>query len=268
MSGAPVELELLYEPPGLPAWPLPEELARRYGGTLGFERRCVCANFVSTIDGVVAIPGLQQSNRLISAESESDRFVMALLRACADAVLVGSGTLRASPRSLWLAEAAFPPLAAPLGELRAGRPEAPALAVVTGSGDLDPAHPAFERGAVVLTTDRGAARLGGRLPAASEVVSCGDGTTVDLASAVGLLRAQGHELVLVEAGPHVLGSLLAARLVDELFLTVSPLLGGRGDTRRLGLVEGQELLPDLRLGGRLLGVRRAGEHLFLRYGLG
>jgi hypothetical protein len=100
-----LELQLLYEPPGLPALDLPEELARRYGGTLGFAGRRVVANFVQTVDGVVAIPALEQSNRLISEASEADRFTMALLRAAADAILIGSGTLQASPRSLWLAAA-------------------------------------------------------------------------------------------------------------------------------------------------------------------
>jgi riboflavin biosynthesis pyrimidine reductase len=262
-------LELLYEPPGLPALALPDELRERYGGTLGFDGPRVYANFVQTIDGVVAIPGLAQSNRLISEANAADRFVMALLRAAADAILVGSGTLHASVRSVWTAEAAFPPLAGSFAALREGRPALPELVVVTGSGMVDPAHPAFERGALVLTTDGGARTLRGRLPGASEAVSLGEGPAVDLRRALELLRERGRELVLVEAGPHVLGSLLDARLVDELFLTISPLLAGRAEAAtRLGLVEGIELLPDVRLGGRLLGVRRAGDHLLLRYALG
>jgi riboflavin biosynthesis pyrimidine reductase len=61
----------------------------------------------------------------------------------------------------------------------------------------------------------------------------------------------------------VFGSLLADDLVDELFLTVSPLVAGRG----LSLVEGVELLPGRRIAGTLAGVRRDGSHLFLRYAL-
>lgn len=267
MSGPAVELELLYEPDGLPGETLHGELGRRYPGTLGFERPCVVANFVSSIDGVVAIPGLQQSSRLIADASDADRFVMALLRAHADAILVGSGTLQASPTSRWMPESAYPPLAGALRELRAGRPDTPTLAVVTGSGDVDPAHPAFARGALVLTTDAGAERLGNRITPPSEVVTCGAGATVDLSRALEFLRSRDHRLVLVEAGPHVFGSLLVEDLVDELFVTVSPLLAGRDGTERPGFVEGRELLPDVHLGGRLLGVRRAGAHLFLRYGL-
>ncbi len=261
-------LRLLYEPAGLPSLPLPDALARLYGGTLGFERPRVVANFVTTIDGVVSIPALAHSNRLIAAASEADRFVMALLRACADVIVIGSGTLAGSPGSTWLPETAYPQLGEAFAELRRGRAATPELAVVTASGAVDPAHPAFERGALVLTTDGGARSLRGRLPPSSEAVSLGAGTLVDLGRAVELLRARGHELVLVEAGPHVLGSLLRDRLLDELFLTVSPVLAGRGGGgTRLGLVEGLELLPDTAVAGDLLGVRLGGEHLLLRYAL-
>jgi riboflavin biosynthesis pyrimidine reductase len=63
------------------------------------------------------------------------------------------------------------------------------------------------------------------------------------------------------------GSLVASRLVDELFLTVSPVLAGRGSTARLGLVEGVELVPQTRIAGGLRSVRTHGSHLFLRYRL-
>ena len=55
--------------------------------------------------------------------------------------------------------------------------------------------------------------------------------------------------------------------MDELFLTVSPVLAGRAATARLGLVEGVELVPQTRVAGRLRSVRAHGSHLFLRYGL-
>jgi len=72
--------------------------------------------------------------------------------------------------------------------------------------------------------------------------------------------------VLVEAGPTTLGELLARGLVDELFLTLSPVLAGRLEARRrLGLVEGVELLPDLRVAPELVSLRRGGSHLFARY---
>jgi riboflavin biosynthesis pyrimidine reductase len=94
-----------------------------------------------------------------------------------------------------------------------------------------------------------------------------DGETVDLARALDALRDRGCAVVLTEAGPSMFGSFVASGLVDELFLTVSPVLAGRGVTARLGLVEGVELVPQTRVAGRLRSVRTNGSHLFLRYGL-
>jgi riboflavin biosynthesis pyrimidine reductase len=245
-------------------------VAERYPGSFGFAGPRVVANFVSTLDGVVAIPGVARANRLIADENDGDRFLMGLLRAAADAVLIGSGTLQASPNGIWTPASTYPDLAAAWAGLRArrGRPEVPTLALVTGSGAVDVEHPAFERGALVLTTDGGAEALAGRLPDACDVVVLGEGPLVDMSRALAELRARGNEVIAVEAGPHVFGSMLRDRLVDELFLTLSPLVAGREEGQtRYGMVEGNALLPDLRVGARLAGVRRSGEHLFLHYEL-
>ena len=114
-------LRLLDEVEGLPRFDLPDDLARLYGGGLGFEPPCVFANFVQTIDGVVSIPDVPRSNALIAAESDADRFVMGLLRAFADAILVGSGTMLASPQGTWLPDRVHPPGAEAFAELRRGR---------------------------------------------------------------------------------------------------------------------------------------------------
>ncbi len=266
----PDRLELLWEAEGLPRFDLPGALESLYGGPFGLTPPVLYANFVETLDGVVAIRSESRSNRLISGDSETDRFVMGLLRACADCVLVGSGTLHGSPKALWTPEKAHPGAAEPFAELRRRldlAPE-PMLAVLTASGALDPAHPALEHGAIVLTTPSGADRCRRRLPGAVEVVVLEGETAVDPRAAVATLRDRGYGSICSEAGPHVFGSLLAAGLVDELFLTVSPLLAGRSELgRRLGLVEATELLPERREPARLLGARRDGAHLFLRYGL-
>lgn len=261
-------LELLYEPDGLRAFALPDALAALYPGSLGFESPCVFANFVETIDGAVAIPTVEQSNKLIAAGSAADRFVMGLLRACADAVAIGAGTLAASPRGVWTPKQAYPDAAAHYDELRAalGLSPQPEIVVLSASGGLDPEHPLLEAGALVLTTDIGSTLLGDRLPGASTVVSLGAGGELDPTAAVGALRARGHRLILHEGGPHVIGSFFRAGAVDELFLTISPLLTGRTLLDpRLALVEGADLLPGLRT--RLLGVRRDTDHLFVRYGI-
>jgi riboflavin biosynthesis pyrimidine reductase len=260
---------VLAEEPGLPELDLPEELRRVYGGGIGFDEPRVFANSVQTIDGVVSIPDVPRSNALISSESEGDRFVMGLLRACADAVIVGSGTMLASPRGTWRPERVYPPAAEAFAELRRrlGLAERPMVACVTAGGSFDPAHPILEDGAIVLTTESAAADLRSSVPAATEVVAVNDGDRVDLRLGLQSLRERGHSLILSEGGPTLFGSLLAAGLADELFLTVSPLLAGRDTRRRLSLVEGVELLPDAGAEGRVLSVRRHGDHLFLRYGL-
>ena len=146
--------------------------------------------------------------------------------------------------------------------------ESPDLVVLTGSGDLDVSHPALESGALVLTTDGGASKLRGRLPAACSVVSTGPGAVVDLKRAVKLLHDWGRQRILTEAGPRIFGSLVQAQLVDELFLTISPLLAGRAAAhRRLGLIDDVELLPAVRVGGRLLDLRQGSTHTFFRYAL-
>jgi riboflavin biosynthesis pyrimidine reductase len=259
-------IDVLWEEAGLPEESLPPMLRTLYGGGIGFRRPTLYANFVQTLDGVVAVPELEKSNALIADDSEADRFVMGLLRACAHVVLIGSGTLLASPEGTWRPDRAFPKGADAFAELRArcGLPERPVVAVVSSGASLDPQHPVL-REAVVLTTTRGAEQLSSVLP---DVVAVNDGDWVDVRGALDILRARGHTLVLSEAGPTLFGSLLADGLVDELFLTLSPMLAGRlGAGKRLGLVEGVELLPQMRAAPRLVSVRRAhaSAHLFLRY---
>ena len=258
-------LNLLDERAGLPRFALPDELERLYGGGIGFDEPRVFTNFVETIDGVVAIPDVDRSNALVSGESEADRFVMGLLRACADVVVVGAGTLAASPKGSWQAGRVYPPAADAFAELRRsrGRPERTEVAIVTTGASLDATHPLLAD-ALVLTTASGATKLDG---IAREVVAVNDGELVDVRAAIALLHDRGHALVLSEGGPHLFGELVAQRCVDELFITVSPLLGGRAGLGRLALVEGVELLPETGDQAELLSVRRHEQHLFLRYAL-
>lgn len=165
-----MKLELLYEQPGLPQLDLPEELRAAYDGGLGFAGPCVYANFVETIDGVVAMPDVPRSNALVADESDADRFLMGLLRALADVVVVGSGTMLAAPKGTWRPDKVYPAAAEAFAELRRrlGKRPQPAVAVVTAGGSFDPGHPVLETGAIVLTTARYAAEL--RAPPASEEI--------------------------------------------------------------------------------------------------
>src|SRR5215204_6473515 len=126
----------------------------------------VIGNFVTSLDGVVSleVPGKAGGGE-ISGFNPHDRMVMGLLRATADAVVVGAGTLRASsPDHVWTAEYIYPPLADAYRELRTaqGKPEPPLNVVVTGSGDIDLDRCLFRSAAVpslILTTAAGARRV-------------------------------------------------------------------------------------------------------------
>jgi riboflavin biosynthesis pyrimidine reductase len=263
-------LDALYEAPGLPSFDVPDALATAYGGSLGFTVPRLFANFVASVDGVVAIPDEPQSSHLIGAASQADRFVMGLLRSCADAVLIGSGTMRASPRTRWTADHAYWPAAELYAELRRqrGRSLQPTLAILSGSGRIDPQHPGLRERTLVLTSKAGAERLDGRLPRSATVVPIGQAETLEPVDAVEALRATGHQQILCEGGPHLFAGMVADGLVDELFLTISPLLAGRASQPdRPGLVEGVEFLPGRTIAGRLLSLRRWQSHLFLRYEL-
>ena len=260
---------LAEETTGLPEVQLPEELARIYGCRLSLAEDCVYANFVATLDGVVAIPSLPNSNTVIAGDNDADRFLMGILRALADAVLIGAGVLRASPKGTWRAESIYPPAAESYSDLRRslGLPAAPEIAILTGSGAIDSGHPVLAGRWLVLTSDTGAARLGAEVPDAAAVISLGAEHRFAGETIVDALRARGHRRILCEAGPHTFGSLLDAGGVDELFLTTSPFLAGdAGEGSRFRLVEAADLVP--RLECRPLSLRRPGAHLFTRYAVG
>jgi riboflavin biosynthesis pyrimidine reductase len=252
-----------------PIVPLPSELARIYGGELRLAEDCVYANFVATLDGVVAIPSVPNSNTLVAGDNDADRFFMGVLRALADVVLIGAGVLAASPKSNWHAEQIYPPAADAYAALRAslGLPPAPEIAVLCGWGHIDPDHPVLRGRALVLTSDRGASRLEGRLPDSAVVVSLGRSLRFTGDVIIDALRAREHRRILSEAGPHTFGSLLRSEQVDELFLTTSPFLAGdAGEGSRFRLVEAADLVPLLQC--TPLSIRRHGAHLFTRYALG
>jgi riboflavin biosynthesis pyrimidine reductase len=261
--------DVLFEAAGLPDYALPADLKHVYG-RLGFADRVVYANFVSSIDGVVTLGAKPSAGSVISGKDASDRFVMGLLRACADAVLLGAGTLRATPGHLWTPAHVYPALATEFTALRSalGRSAEPLLVVLTGSGELDFSHPALVRGAIVMTTAPGAKKIGSRLPSSCELVVLGQGKRLDIGKAVAEMMERGLEVLLSEAGPHVTGQLVGEGLLDEVFLTVSPVLAGRDKEKRLGMVEGIELLPDKGAWSKLLSARQHGNYLFLRYGVG
>jgi len=229
----------------------------------------VYSNFVSSIDGVATLGEGTSAGSTISGKYAADRFLMALLRACADAVVLGAGTLRATPGHLWTPAHVFPQHADSFAGLRRslGRSPEPRLVVITAQGAVDAAHVAIQHGALIFTTRRGADACRHQVPESCEVVVMGEGEGVDLGAVIHELRNRNLGVLLTEGGPHLMGELIELGLLDEAFLTVSPVVAGRADEKRLGMVEGVELLPKRGVWSRLLSARRHGEYLFLRYGL-
>ncbi len=261
------EFQTLFEAPGLPRFDLPEAVERAYGA-FGLAPRVVYSNFVSSIDGIVAIPDVQRSSALISGGDPADRFVVALLRAAADVVVIGAGTFRAH-EGPWTSENAYPEAAQRFTEFRRaqGMGDAPRLVIVTASGDVGGSRSKLDN-VIVFTTADSANDLGEDVAAAAEVVELGAARSIDMQEAVGWLFERGYGRILIEGGPKLMGEALKARIVDELFLTISPLIVGGGEEQpRPTLASGVELLPDAARSGQLLSLHRKDAYLFLRYSL-
>ena len=248
---------------------MPALLTKIYDGGLTIPDGTVYANFVSSIDGIVALEGgTAPSGGIISGRNEADRFVMGLLRAFADAVLVGAGTVRAEGRrALWTPEFIFPVATEAFATLRQSlnRQKAPRLVIVTARGELDPSCRALQMGALVLTTTAAAPRLRKVLPQATEVRAISERGNIGVDEIFDTLGAEGHRTILTEGGPNLFGQLVARNRVDQLFLTLAPKLVGHQD-RSFGIIRGVDFGRTFK-GGRLLSARRGDSYLFLRYAL-
>lgn len=206
LSGAELDQELLAAPP-------------ENGTAL---RPWVSFNFISSIDGAATVDGL--SGKL---GNPWDLRVFSLLRQTADVVLVGAATIRAEGYGGEL-------LSAPAQQWRHDNwlPEHPPLAIVSGSLNLDPAQEAFTQAPVrplILTLesaleatprDRVAA-----LAEVAELITVGK-DALDPELVISELASRNYKRIHSEGGPTLLGTFAAAGKVDELNLTVSPLLVG------------------------------------------
>ncbi len=179
-------------------------------------RPWLLVNMVASVDGAIAVEG--RSGRL---GGPADKAVFAALRGVADMVMAGAGTVRA--------ERYGPPQptdAVRAARRRRGQTEAPRVAVITRSLDLDLSSALFaeaeERPLVVTCAAADRARQEAAR-AVADLVVAGD-TVVDMSEALAQLHERGARVVTCEGGPSLNGDLLAADLVDEWNLTVSPLL--------------------------------------------
>jgi riboflavin biosynthesis pyrimidine reductase len=180
-------------------------------------------NFVTSVDGAVEVKGYSEG-----LQTPADNKVFGLLRMLAGGLMVGAGTLR---------QEGYGPIRLD-GKRRAWRTENgldpyPPLIVVSRRLDLSPAHPALAdapvRPIVVTCASAPPDRRTALAPVAEVLVHGQD--DVDLAGAVADLRGRGLGQILCEGGPHLFGSLTEAGLVDEVCLTVTPMLAGAGAGR-------------------------------------
>jgi len=234
----------------------------------------VFSNFVSSLDGVVSLQTKGHSGGGdISGFSAEDRMVMGLLRAAADVVIVGSGTLAADPRHVWTPQAICPELANDYHRLeKALRKREPSLnVIVSATGGVNLRLPVFASHAVpalIMTTAAGVKRLNKqRVPDSLQirVLRPRGGEIPAGAILEELSRENPGRRILVEGGPRLLGTFYSERLLDEQFLTLAPQIAGRDiPDKRLGLVMGKTFAPRDPLWGTLIDARRGSRLLFLR----
>ena len=270
-------LETLFDVVGGTALPLPPDLTQLYG-RLAFPlhpgRAHVIGNFVTTLDGVVALKeALHTGGGDISGFNQHDKLVMGLLRAVADAVIVGAGTLRSVSKHRWTAQYIYPPLAGMYQQLRTslGKPTPPLNVIVTTHGAVDLDLPVFQSGEVpvlLVTNTQGEERIREQNPQPSVQISAVQSAGPLSAQAIlhEVNRVRQCEVILVEGGPQLMGDFFAEQALDELFLTLAPQIAGRdGKVERPGLVMGKRFAPEDPRWGTLVSVKRGGSHLFLRY---
>jgi riboflavin biosynthesis pyrimidine reductase len=236
----------------VPSAPLgPEELLARYAPDRSTPHLRV--NFVQSVDGSASVDGLSGG-----LGGPADKLVFDILRGVSDVVLVGAGTARAEGYGALTVGAQFHPW-----REANGMPEHPAMALVSGRLDLDPASDLFAkapRRPLVFTSKAAPPEARRRLAPVADVVDAGD-ERVDPTLVVRELHARGLTQILCEGGPSFFGDLIAADLVDELCLTISPVLEG-GSGPRIARSPGGPVVPR---GLELTGLLRAGSLLLSRW---
>jgi len=212
----------------------------------------VLLSVATSVDG--CIDDTTPDRLYLSNEADFDRVDQ--VRADADAILIGAGTMRTdNPRLIVKSEQRR------AERVARGLPADPLKATITATGDLDPGLKWFHHGGakIVYTVDGAADRLARRLGDLAEVVSLG--ARIDLAALLSDLRGRGVRQLMVEGGEQVHTAFLSQGLVDEIHLAIAPLLVGRGPRF---LAPTRYPWPTTRR-MRLAEVRPIGDVVLLRY---
>jgi 2,5-diamino-6-(ribosylamino)-4(3H)-pyrimidinone 5'-phosphate reductase len=220
-------------------------------------RPYVLINMVSSLDGKTAVGG-----KAGSIGSPTDRILMRALRAHADAVMIGAGTLRAEKLRLDVPE----DIARARGAH--GLKPQPLAVIVTESGDLpletNLIHSSPDNLLIFVSPDTPEERIAAFSTHASvEVASEKDPVWVLEA----LKERHAVDVLLVEGGPTLNHALIRCGLADELFLTLAPKLFGSERPGALAILEGPALPPRRSPEPELISAHLSGNELFLRYSL-
>jgi len=149
--------------------------------------------------------------------------------------LVGSGTLHGDPGHVRIPAFIYFEAKELYAELRRklGKPPLPLNVVLTASGKIDLGEPTFDTDGLptaIITTNEGASRIASEQGDVSHIAvrSTGEAVSTTPGEVLKILAEEfGIRLLLHEGGPTMIGQAIAANLVDELFLTVSPQIAGR-----------------------------------------
>jgi riboflavin biosynthesis pyrimidine reductase len=223
-------LEPVAQPVGIGA---DDGLSDLYTYPDGLQRCWVRGNMISSLDG-----GATEGGKSGGLGGAGDRALFKLMRQRADVILMGAATVRIENYS-----GAQLTVAQREARQRRGQAEVPPIAVITGSGDLDHDSKFFTRtevAPIILTGSNAVADTRHRLGSVAEVIdaSGADPARVDPAVALRVLAERKLFRVLTEGGPGMLGLLIENDLLDELCLTVAPVLVG-GIARRIATGPGQ-----------------------------
>ncbi|RFD25956.1 pyrimidine reductase family protein [Mycobacterium uberis] len=212
-----------------------DELPQLYGYPPERDGVWVRANFITSVDG-----GATADDKTGAMAGPGDQFVFNILRELADVIVVGAGTVRIEGYS-----GAHLPVAQRQQRQARGQSEVPRLAIITKLGRLDRDMAVFTHTEVtplVLTCTAAAKELRSRLIDLADVLDCSgdDPSKVDEATALTTLQVRGLRRILTEGGPMLLGSFIQRSMLDELCLTIAPLLVG-GLAQRIVTGQGQLL---------------------------